>query len=254
MPDPFQHKGDCLPEAERSWRGAGGRFVGLVPEEYQCIRIRRNGRRCRKARIKGATCCKYHGGKWQSWPSTVVKLYRLPMFYSKVLGPTLKSYVEQCLDLEPHEQFDLVEEVMIMKGMMSQSIAMYEAACALPDGPKKLAVVVMAGDSVKQGLKDVADMAHKAAQIRASMKDKVSVHNIQYVINQIIRIAHESMPEGAEAFESLVRSHVKLPTAGVQGTTITPDQDVLDMDSTIPKGDDDENVDDFEPVDDNGDR
>ena len=68
----------------------------------------------------------------------------------------------------------------------------------------------------------------------ASHKDKISVHDVSFVIAQIVRIAHECMDEAtARTFEALIKEKIRVGVSG-EGTMSTPDTDVQEMDSSVP--------------------
>jgi hypothetical protein len=128
----------------------------------------------------------------------------------------------------------LLEELSLMRVLAGDTVALYDAAV----GTEKTELVANAGMLLRDALRQVADMCEKAARVDALAKDKISIHHLSFVVNQIVRIAAEVFGDDttrAAQFEQLIRERVRLPSIQ-QGTLLTPDADVVDMDSTIPKG------------------
>jgi len=157
----------------------------------------------------------------------------LPRFYSKKLSGTLQQVVEEALEAAPAEQLELLEELAIMRTTTLDVLKLYEAA--LESGKQEM--IVSAGLVVREAMKDVQAMTSAAFDMEQKRRDKVSAHNIVYVVHQIVRISAEVFGEDldkAERFRRLCLEKLRVDD-GKQGTTITPDQDVIDMDSTIPR-------------------
>lgn len=160
------------------------------------------------------------------------------MFYSKKLNGSLKRFVEDALEQPAHQQLQLYEELAMTRDLAGRMAAMYEAACDLPDqGPSaehKLRAVMTCGSSMQQALAHVADLATRISAIERNASDKISAGQMAFIVAQIVRIAYESMPEEyARCFEENMRAKIRVQT-GPQGTSITPDQDAMEMDATIP--------------------
>lgn len=203
---------------------------GLPLPHEQCESLRRNGKRCRKYKLRGSRTCEFHGGRTAQ--KNPVRVHHLPRFYSKVLTKTLADFVAECADIDPTERLGLMEELDLMRHAAMLPISLYNQA--VENG--KHAVIEIAASGMKQALNDLANMAERIVRMDAARKDKISVHTIEYVVNQIVRIMYEKLDEDeAKEIEATIRSKVKLPKSGVDGTSITPDQDALDMDDTIPK-------------------
>jgi hypothetical protein len=174
------------------------------------------------------------------------------VFYSGVLKGTLKEYMDQATGQPPHEQLKIFDELNLVRHVNMQVVALYQAAYEAytneQDSKQKelrLQSLMQAGLMMRDCCDQVTQLADRAAKIESNLSGKVSVHDIGYVVNQIVRIMYRTVEEQgapptlAVAFEQMVNDEVKLPGIVARGTLITPDQDVLDMDSTIPEEDED---------------
>ena len=204
-------------------------WTGRPPDERRCKRIRSNGLQCGKWAMVGYDVCRTHGGNARK--SNIKK--RMHVFYAAVLGDTLTERIKDLI--EAPDVMTLREELALMRHAASNTVKLYAVACA----SGKEEAVLAAGALMADALKQVADMCERAARVESQGDDKISVMHIQVIVNQITRIAHRVLGEEhlalAQEFERLVRTEVRLPKTGVEGTSITPDQDVLEMDETVPE-------------------
>lgn len=191
---------------------------------------------CRMYACRDSRFCPRHGGKKNSYRDGV-RVAHLAKFYSRHLTGTLKDYVESVLGESPESQLNLFEELAIFRHTTCEAIKLYDLAQASDKPETRMAAAVM----VREQLAEVGELAERAARVEAAMRDKVSVHNLQYLVNQLTRIMHDVCEKHdrrdiAEEFERLVSDRVKV-AGTVQGTTLTPSQDVREMDDLIPRGD-----------------
>lgn len=233
------------------------------------------GTRCQWWALKGVIYCRQHGGrKLQAAAGLKVKsadprhasqlgtsLHGVHVFYSKVLGKTLHDKLKEIVESPGHEQFNLREEIALTKISAGDTVQLYDGVCTLleveGDEKKRQALAeakLITGAQMRGVLGEVIDMCDKAARVEAAGKDKVTVQNIVIIVNQIVRVAYETFGinnlDLCYEFERRIKEQVRLPNEGPEGTTITPDQDVLDMDDTIPgrPTDEDENDDSVDAV------
>jgi len=207
---------------------------GKCPPDHprRCKALRHDRSQCERYALKDSNYCSFHGGRRAD--KHRVRIDHLPKFYSKRLGPTLTARLEELTGAAPSEQLSLLEELSLMRVLAGDTVALYDAAV----GTEKTELVANAGMLLRDALRQVADMCEKAARVDALAKDKISIHHLSFVVNQIVRIAAEVFGDDttrAAQFEQLIRERVRLPSIQ-QGTLLTPDADVVDMDSTIPKG------------------
>ena len=208
--------------------------IGTPCSTWACVgeRFCRNHNKGRSKRKHGGTR-RLHNGKYRGKP--------MPRFYSKFLTRTLSDAVEEALAVSPKEQLQLFEELALIRDYAGQGVQLYsqarEAAAAHPDNAKLQDLVVAAGGLMLDQLRSVINTCESAARIDAAAKDKVSVHTMHFFVDQIVRIAFESFgdDERAHEFERQIRTNIKLPSAGNEGTSLTPDMDVIAMDASVPK-------------------
>lgn len=199
---------------------------GEPPEIYQCNAIRRNGKRCRKWRLRGQRCCQFHGGRRGR-----TQLKSMPGFYRDVLSKTLDDVIQAAMEQNPSEQVSLLEELALMRLTAREAVALYSAAQASDQKTKDMAAGVMV-----DALKNVQSIAESAARINAASKEQLSATSLKVVVHQITRIAYEVIGDTqlAEEFERRIRDKVRLPDE-TKGTLLTPDQDVQEMDDSVPR-------------------
>lgn len=200
-----------------------GRFNGPPPEDHpgRCQAKRKCGLRCKRWAIRGARTCQYHGGRRGTYT-----VNRVPRFYQRKMTAALKAVIAEHLDEDPDEQLSLFTELALMRDFAGQSVAMYSAALEV----NKPDMINEAGQLMAMSLQRVADICKSAAAVHSTQKDKFSSHDLNYVIEQIIRISWDCFRDhpNLEQFAVKLREHVQLSQA--QGTTITADQQVLEMD------------------------
>jgi hypothetical protein len=178
--------------------------------------------------VIGSRFCTSHGGRLKRKP---VRITNLPKFYSVHLSKTLQEAVEEALDSAPEDQLNLYEELAVMRASAADICKMYDAC---PNDKTRMA----AGGLLRDTMQEVARLCESAARVRASANDKLSIHNLSVVIAQVVRCAWEVFgddEERAQQFEDLIREKVRMPEE-TRGTSITPDQDVMDMDASVPGG------------------
>lgn len=229
-------------EARRLFSGPGS-IAGTPPPDssYRCSAVASHtGERCKKWAQYGSKYCRTHGGwraKRKAESIAQQSMTQMPSFFRNVLSKTLQEKLDECTDRPVHERLDFTEHLGMMQVTALDAAKMYDAVCIAPlPEDKKLEIKLQAGAMLRQVLKEIIDVGEQMQRIEQSAKDKVSVQNIVLIVSQITRIAYRVMGDGAEAqeFERLVREEVRLPEEGKNGTFITPDRDVLDMDDSIP--------------------
>lgn len=209
------------------------RWLPQDHDEYRCKAVPKNlGRRCGKIALKNSNFCQFHGGR-NSHGRTDAGV-NMPMFYSKYLDASISDLVAAQMGSDPRETLNLFEELALMRLACGDAVALWTAAQQSTDSSKRVAASMIMADA----LKNVQQLCQAAASIESQGKDKFSVHTLRSIINQIVRIAYrvfEDDMEKAQAFEQMIADHVKLPSLGHEGTSLTPDMDVGEMDSSVPQ-------------------
>lgn len=169
------------------------------------------------------------------------------MFYRQYLSKTLSDKLAECLSHDESEQTALLEDLALMRQTVVDIAQLYDVAhVAYEDAQTKeirdkaLEMKVTAGQLLRDAIGEVADIADKVEKHRAIRMEQtgVSVHAIAYIAKQCAQLAYRLCGDDlmlAQEFEKGIRA-IRLPNspAELAGTLITPDQDVLAMDDTVP--------------------
>lgn len=190
--------------------------------------------RCGKWAVKRERYCATHLYLENDGPDQIVRIGGLPVFYSSRLKGTLKDAVQQALDRPVHEQLSVLEELALVRASAADVVEEYCSAVEANDQRRILQTGLLLRDTMQK----VANLAESATRIAMSGND-VSVHTLHVIVNQIVRVAYEAFKDNedkAREFERLIFTQVKLPSLSgdVQGTSVTPDQDVAAMDAAVP--------------------
>lgn len=232
---------------ERFW---GKAWKGQATDDHphRCkARARRTGERCRRFALIGATKCHKHGGRREREADAKVRIDHLPRFYRSRLSKTLSEAVEQSLALAPHEQLNLFEELAVVRQVTGDAVELWscakQAVVDQPNNPQLQELLAATEIQLREAIGYTREIAEGAARIYAMCKDKLTPHNLQATVNQMVRIMHEvcgtEHQDLAEKFESAVATQVRVMEVA-QGTDSTPDQVVEEMDDTIPLCSEDE--------------
>ena len=241
---------------------------------YRCQGITRNGARaglrCIRWACKGSRFCTYHGGGNRHVKAYMQRakignvagrkysqLQRLPMAYSKYLSESLADRLQDLVARPLREQINAVEELGLMEIAATDAVQLYnlveqtteselQKLETLDEGEtKKNAVVrdvlqqrMAAGMLMKDALQGVVDAREQVQRIANDKRTSIAVQDLALLVSQFVEIAYEVFGENnielVNEYAARVRS-VKLPRDGSEGTTLTPDMDVMAMDKTIPK-------------------
>lgn len=149
---------------------------------------------------------------------------RSSSFYGDALGNSLREEHEALLSAPPDEQTRLDNELALLKMSARDAVAVWASA----EGTKRL----VAAQLMEEKIEGIARMV--TAIVRNNAQNAISVHQLHFAMRQMISIAFEVMPhETARQFEMMVSQRVSI-NSGPEGTTLTPDQDAIDMDRTVP--------------------
>jgi hypothetical protein len=167
-----------------------------------------------------------------------------PSFYANFLKPALRESLNYLAAASPQEQLNLYEELQLVRSVAGHAVQMYaeavELLAAAPLDIRVRAMVFETGEAMKSHLRDVVDIAEKIARIENGAKDKVSIAQLHFFLDSILRCSHQVYADDEEKalqFAELIRTQIKLPQVGITGTTLTPDLDVLAMDASVPEAD-----------------
>lgn len=170
----------------------------------------------------------------------------MPRFYKKVLHKRLEQTLEDLLnDTSPSEQLQLYEELALMRTVADEAVGQYSAAVQARDenlDPTKAAalqeLVMTTGMIMRDHLNEVVRICEAAARIEQNAKDKISIHQLHFFVQQVVKCAYDAFDGQvtlAQLFDEKLRTNVRLPAPGQDGTDLLPSMDVQAMDLTIPR-------------------
>lgn len=234
---------------DRKWTGEP--YMGSPPNDsrshMRCQRILwKNGERCGHWAMRGSRWCTKHGGRREAARKKSPRLYRIakmPRAYSKYLTRTLSEALEEQTGVNPQEQLQLYDELALIRDSAGQAVKLYGAARQAseedPTSLKKQEFVFQAGAIMREQLKEVISACEAAARLENSAKDKISIHQLHFFIQQIVRAAYNVLGDDVETvrkIEHSIKTTIRLPSSGIEGTVVTPDMDVNAMDESVPRG------------------
>lgn len=228
-------------ENDKAPKRVGSAWTGGQPSEdspRRCLGTSRlTGEQCKRWALRGVTRCQRHGGRMQQKAQQGHgRVEYMPGWYRDALGPTIAEALDKLTCGSASEQLQLFEELALMRHAAQDAVKLYAAAQRVT-GDNALSVRTEAAAIMQAQLREVAKICESAARVDAMAKDKFSIHAVQLLINQMVRICaqvfkdHEDL---VKTFERRIREEVKLPTSDAVGTSITPDAEVREMDSTVP--------------------
>ena len=219
------------------------------------------GRRCNKPAMEGTDPprCERHwsinmthkgGGCVRRHDATHPLLNEIYMtkFYHRTLQPKLKERLAEVLqDLAPMEQLGVSEELALIRDAAANSVAVY--AKAVEDGAR-IETVLSAGAIMSAQLQEVIKCAATAASIEDTKQKLCGAFAtlVEACAISVTRALYEVYGDDCRIaeVEKKLREHLMVRVdrhgsnaLGFEGTLLTPDQDVIMMDATVPKGPED---------------
>ena len=193
-------------------------------------------RKCGNWALRGSKFCKFHGGHMaMSSKGGAIKqhLTKMPVVYKKFLNKTLHDALEDQLGVKPSDQLQLLEELALLRDFAGQTVALYAAARKSNNSK----AVMATGSMMTEMLTKVSRMAEQAAKVTAHTSDNYSVHDLQYIVFQLVHFMHQvcgtQNQHLAIEFERKVKENLVLPKAP-EGVSYQPHEDVIEMDNTVP--------------------
>lgn len=177
----------------------------------------------------------------------------MPKFYRRAMGPTLRARVEEALAAPATEQMMLNEELALMREGAANAVRFYSDAeqmhaAAVAAGNQALSnetrqLVLDAASLMHDHLEKVGDYVVRIARAEALSKDNITAPAVYGILAQVTRIFYivcgEEHEHLAREVERRIREEVRIPGAATaqEGTHLTPDATVLEMDATVPDAD-----------------
>jgi len=176
--------------------------------------------------------------EWGFCFSAGAKLSKAPYVYSKYLSDRLLDRIADAAGV--NDRLALDAELDLFRATVLDAAKLYDTALSLPEGEKGDQVRLTAGQILRDVLTQLGAMVERVLTCEQRRKDTLSVQSLHVVVAQIVDMAHEAFGEEPDAilkvraFADRVKE-LRLPSDGLnKGTTITPDQQVIEMDATVP--------------------
>jgi len=178
---------------------------------------------------------------------TDVTSYTVAQLFVAYLDRIAKTFRKRFVDALAHQSenmidiTDITNELTLLRISAEDSVELLslvteveEAAAAID--PKQqiqgLHSRINAGDILEKRLVTVANVARTAAQIRQAQQDIKDIGTLQEVFAEVAKAARESIYDDTQLKAFLLKlRNLKMPEDGTQGTTLTPDADVIAMDN-----------------------
>ena len=179
--------------------------------------------RCRRWALRGSKYCQFHGGRRATQFYGRTGKRRLPVVYSKFLGPKLAERVEELLE-QPHaEQVSLYNELAIARSAACEALKLAsplfdekQAAKLTPD-LKSLMI-----QTLGTAMGEVKDLVLAASRLEKEAGDKVSLKVVNLIVMQIILAINDVCGaehlDLAEAIARAIDERVRLPLNSVEPT------------------------------------
>ena len=173
--------------------------------------------RCKRWALRGANNCQFHGGRnTQRALERKLNKRRLPMFYTKYLGPKLSTRINELMDAPHDEQVSLYEEVALARASACEALQLsqplFDDEQAKKLSPQVKALILQ---TLNESMKNVKDLVLAASKLEKESSDKVSIKVINLIVQQIIMAINdvcgvENMVM-AEAIAKAIDERVRLP-------------------------------------------
>lgn len=157
--------------------------------------------------------------------------------YEKSLSGALKEFVKNQIESDPSEQTSIFEELALMRHTATINVKLYNKT--ISKGDVKLNEAIAVGTMLADKLQDVAALAEKAQRIEMSSANKLGATSLAFMLDNIVRIIYEKLSlfgesgtVAAQQIEEAIRETIQIDDT--TGTRITPDQDAIDMDNSVP--------------------
>jgi hypothetical protein len=194
--------------------------------------------RCKKWRVNGHKLCREHLLRSQGRLRLNLKNgYRqkrkyYPVAISKYLSDTLQERIAELNAGSPLDKFDMSADFPVAMQTLIDAAQIYDATFQTNNIEARIA----AGQVFRETYKEVADLGANTVDLMTKCRAYIGVQNIPLLVNQFIDAAYEVFGDDERVREWAEKiKNIRLPNENA-GTLLTPDMDVKEMDSTVPKG------------------
>lgn len=179
--------------------------------------------------------------------AAMARAHEMPRIYV-VVHRTLMDRLERYREVEA-QQISLREELSLYRAAAQDAIESFGKALEMREAYAASSVrdedlsrrlddaVASAAQSMRDVLESVQGCAVNAARVEQLCKGNFSVNSVRSIVTQISRLMYEVCGEEhvalAEELERRIMRDVRV-TVIEEGTSLTPDMDVREMDATIP--------------------
>jgi len=192
---------------------------GAPPDGHpnQCRAMSRVTRvRCKRWALRGANNCQFHGGNNSFRITNNAGARKLPMFYSKYLGPKLSQRVLELMNAPHDEQVSLYEELALARSGMIEALQLaaplQDVGLAAKLSPEIKALMIQ---TLNESMKNVKELTLAASKLEKDASDKVSIKVINLIVQQIVVAINDVCGTEnvaiAEAIAMAIDNRVRLP-------------------------------------------
>lgn len=147
--------------------------------------------------------------------------------------PTSAKLVIAMRRQSPANRFDALNEVSLLMGNLVKLTTMRKGAIEKGDQ----ALIMALDEQIAVKAKDLIKAKETSAKIVAALDDTWTTEAVRHfamtLLAQVSLIAPELTEPQLQAIQDFVSDRIQLATA--TASTYTPDQDLMDMDATIPR-------------------
>lgn len=151
--------------------------------------------------------------------------------YREVIGPKLQKILADVEGVPLTDLIKMDDTVAICKHNVSTALRLYSEACELNDPAKMLATYELVDEANKK-LERVTREA--LAQQRHFANQPLDIFRVCSLLTVALHKRLDALPNGRRIAKDIVEEFQNQVLKDDQGTSITPDAQVLDMDDTVP--------------------
>jgi hypothetical protein len=204
--------------------------------------------RCKRWASVGGQFCKMHSGG-----SVRVRMDKVPRLYRK-MGRSLLARLDE-MEQSGVEAMQLREELALQRVVADEVVMIYSIALQMKTSAEEkhatdpsndgLAAAVIkarqlhdqAAQALNHALKNVRDTCLDAVKVEHMTSGRFTAEGVRTIMFKMVKIVSDVLGPENEAMaleiQAKIEQNIKV-RADESGTTCTPDQDVRDMDDTVP--------------------
>jgi len=203
-----------------SLEGHPKRITGGAPPEGHLRQCRANSQvtrvRCRRWALRTSNYCQFHGGRRAQAIYCRTGKRRLPVIYSKFLGPKLSERVRELLDKPHDEQISLYQELAIARANACEALKLasplYDEELSEKLTPEIKSLMI---STLSTAMTEVKDLVLAASRLEKEAGEKVSLKVVNLIVMQIVLAINDVCGTEylglAEAIALAIDERVRLP-------------------------------------------